>query len=42
MQATSMELPDVSLYYYRFAVKNICAVNSANARFASMKTSKGL
>ena len=31
------ELPDVSLYYYRFAVKNICAVNSA-ARFASMKT----
>ena len=37
LQGSIYELPDVSLYYYRFAVKNICAVNSA-ARFASMKT----
>lgn len=37
LQGNIYELPDISLYYYRFAVKNICAVNSA-ARFASMKT----
>lgn len=37
LQGNIYELSDISLYYYRFAVKNICAVNSA-ARFADMRT----
>lgn len=37
LQGNVYELPDTSLYYYRFAVKNICAINSA-ARFAGMQT----
>lgn len=37
LQGNIYELPDTSLYYYRFAVKNICAVNSV-ARFADMQT----
>lgn len=39
LQGRIYELPDTSLYYYRFAVKNICAVNSA-ARFAGMRAAK--
>lgn len=37
VQGNIYELPDISLYYYRFALKNICAVNSA-ARFVDMWT----
>lgn len=37
LQGNIYELPATSLYYYRFASKNICAINSA-ARFAGMKT----
>ena len=37
LQGNIYELPDTSLYYYRFAVKNIWAINSAS-RFADMHT----
>lgn len=37
LQGNIYEMPGISLYYYRFALKNICAVNSA-FRFADMRT----
>lgn len=39
LQGNIYELPGTSLYYYRFAFKNICAINSV-ARFAGMKTAR--
>lgn len=41
LQGNIYELPELSMYYYRFAFKNICAVNSA-ARFAHMRTALAL
>ena len=37
LQGNIYELPETSLYYYRFAAKNICAVSSM-LRFVDMKT----
>lgn len=37
LQGKIYEIPDIPLYYYRFAGKNICAVSSA-VRFANMES----